>query len=178
MTVRKLSLTVCATALVIAGCGDDSGSAKTSDLAPDQWAAELCGLADGLDPDSSTEPTPTDVTDFKAYFVDTYRRLAEQFDTLADQVEDLGDPPIDGGSGFASDFARHVREVADSIEADADKIDAIDATDPVTFSEELDKLGPDESMSNVEDPIEADYPEVKKLIDETQPGCLSDESEQ
>ena len=178
MTVRTISVAVYAAALVLAGCGDDDKTTnKTSDLSPDQWAAELCQLGNAIEPDNAGEPASTDVADLKSYFADTYRQLADRINKLADDVETLGDPPIDGGSGFASDFAAQTRGYADTLESDADKIEAIDASDPFTFSEELDKLGLDDSMSSMEDPIEAEYPEVKKLVDQ-QPGCTFSDQEQ
>ncbi|WP_209313204.1 small secreted protein [Streptomyces lonarensis] len=161
---RRFATTVagCAMlALALTGCGEDSGE-KT-----EAWAKNVCDQVQpqveriqaanqALAEASEGSKEPAEVQEV---YSSSYGELAAAFDSLAQAVNDAGDPPVDDGEELRSDAVEELNGLSQSYTSLQEASDALDTSDRAAFAEglremvgQLDELGQsgDEALSELQ----------------------------
>lgn len=109
------------------------------------WANDVCtALGDWQQELTSGAPTiedAADVENVQQTLVGYLDSVVTATETMIEDVRAAGHPDVDQGEQIAQDFQEALAPVRDSFAQARDDVDALDASDPAAFSEQLSAIG-------------------------------------
>jgi hypothetical protein len=156
-------------AMAVSSCGDDSVSVDdyANDLctALKGWTSDLQDRQADLQQGATPGASPESARDALQQFVDG---AAEATDDLVQQVEDAGEPDIDGGGDVADAFRSAVTDTRENLEQAKDDVADIPTDNPKDYRSAVDDFVTDlkSTLEGIDEHFQGvDAPELDKALD-------------
>jgi hypothetical protein len=163
-------------ALLLSACGGDS----LEKVDADDWVADVCDRATDFDEDFAEageeldvieDGDPDEIKDAVGQFVDDANEIVDAF---VKDIEEVGQPDIDGGADVIKAIKAHADERKDIFNDFKNDVDDLDDDDDDDFREEVFELLDDAENPDLRDRFEdIDQNDVDDLTDQidAEDGC-------